>query len=39
MVAGLERALGVVPIRFRARLAASKPWRWMLGIRMVGEAR
>ena len=39
MVAGLERALGAVPIRFRARLAASKPWRWMLGIRMVGEAR
>jgi SAM-dependent methyltransferase len=39
MVAGLELALGAVPIRFRARLAASKPWRWMLGIRMVGEAR
>ena len=39
MVAGLELALSAVPIRFRARLAASKPWRWMLGIRMVGEAR
>lgn len=39
MVAGVELVLSAVPIRFRARLAASKPVRWMLGIRMVGEAR
>lgn len=38
MVVAVERVLQRAPTRVRATLAASRPWRWMLGIRMLGRA-
>jgi SAM-dependent methyltransferase len=37
MIVALERILQSTPTRVRAKLAASRPLRWMLGIRAVGE--
>jgi SAM-dependent methyltransferase len=39
LVVAVEEALERVPTRARTKLAAGRPCRWMLGIRMVGEAR
>lgn len=36
-VVAVEFALQHATSRARARLAASRPWRWMLGIQVVGE--
>jgi SAM-dependent methyltransferase len=37
MVDALEGALGTLPFGIRRGLASARPWRWMLGIQMVGR--
>jgi len=37
LVEGLEGTLSALPFGARRRIAESRPWRWMLGIQMVGR--
>jgi hypothetical protein len=36
-VASLETVLQLLPHAVRLKIASSRPWRWLLGIRLVGR--